>query len=210
MSRILLIGYNPPQFVKNAKIEAAHYRTWQFLLPLLDDGHVVCLCAGADGEYISQPEIPESWMEQLVYQPVPFGKRGWVKKLQEAHDSFAPDCVVAVNFSHCLYATKLRTDRPIWMDIYGDVITIMQASCFRAGTNRGMSTSINFLHEVLRKGDVFSGCGKPQRHMLVGELGMSGRLNNLTFGYDFARVVLPGSPPGQQSRNWLSNDTLPR
>ena len=46
MSKVLVIGYNPPQIVPKVKIEAAHYRTWQFLQPLLDDGHEVCLCAG--------------------------------------------------------------------------------------------------------------------------------------------------------------------
>jgi glycosyltransferase involved in cell wall biosynthesis len=195
MTRILLIGYHPPQLMGSAKIEAAHYRTWQFLQPLLDDGHQVCLCAGAAGEAPPTFTMPGAWQDKLVYHYIPFGQPGWIAALQQAHDSFAPNCIVAVNFSHCLYATRLQSDRPIWMDIYGDMLTIMQASTFRAQSDRGLATTIGFMRQVLQRGDAFSGCGQPQQHMTVGELAMIGRLNRRTFGYEFTRVILPGSPP---------------
>jgi glycosyltransferase involved in cell wall biosynthesis len=195
MTKILLIGYNPPQIVPNAKIEAAHYRTWQFLQPLLDDGHEVCLCAGTRDEVAGADDVPPGWRAQLVYHPIAFGAGEWVKQLQAAHDAFAPQCVVAVNFSHCLYATKLRTDAPVWMDIYGDLLTITQAAAYRAQSDRGIETQIAFMREVLRRGDIFSGCGRSQCHMMVGELALAGRLNSRTFGYEFTRTILPGSPP---------------
>lgn len=196
MAKVQLVGYNPPQLVQNIKIEAAHYRTWQFLEPLLADGHEVALCSGARGEAKADVTIPAAWQSSLRYYPLDFGEGEWVQQLQQVHDTFAPDCVVAVNFSHCLYTTKLRTSLPIWMDIYGDMLTIMQAAAYRARSDRGMETSIAFLHDVLRKGDVFSGCGMPQQHMMVGELAMAGRLNYRTFAYPFVRTVPPGSPPG--------------
>lgn len=203
MSKILLIGYHPPQLVQNVKIEAAHYRTWQFLAPLVEDGHKICLCAGARGETGDAQLMPCDWQAQLIYQPVSFGQMGWVTQLQRIHDEFQPDCIVAINFSHCLYATKLRTHCPIWMDIYGDMLTIMQAVAFRARSDRGLDTSIGFMREVALKGDVFSGCGLPQQHMMVGELAMVGRLNQSTFGYEFVRTVPPGSPPDRPA-------TIPR
>lgn len=195
MTKVLLIGYNPPQIVPDVKIEAAHYRTWQFLEPLLEDGHQICLCAGTRRESARAENVPPAWRERLQYCPIPFGSGDWVKQMQAAHDAFQPDCVVAVNFSHCLYATKLKTDAPIWMEIYGDMLTIMQASYYRKRSDRGLDTQIAFMAEVLRKGDVFSGCGRAQCHMLVGELAMVGRLNQHTFGYEFTREILPGSPP---------------
>lgn len=195
MSKILLIGYNPPALAGKIKIEAAHYRTWQFLEPLLNVGHHVCLCADGLGEDVHLSTLPRAWAENLVYTTVPFGQRGWVRKLQKAHDTFDPDCVVAVNFSHCLYATKLQTEKPIWMDIYGDMLTIAQAAYYRSRSDRGLATSIAFMRRVLQTGDVFSVCGIPQQHMLIGELAMAGRLNHRTFGYEFAHVVLPGTPP---------------
>ncbi len=201
MSKIMLIGYNPPALEKNTKIEAAHYRTWQFLDPLLEDGHQLCLCANtmlstqpADDEH--PPELPSEWGTQLTYRPIALHqKRSWVRDLQKIHDEFQPDCIVAVNFDCCLAATKLQTDRPIWMDIYGDYMTIVQAACYRAGRDRGISTSVAFFRQVLQTGDVFSGCGTPQKHMLAGELAFSGRLNSETFGYEYTQVILPGSSP---------------
>ncbi len=199
MTKVLLIGYNPPQIVPNVKIEAAHYRTWQFLQPLLDDGHAVCLCAGTRDEVARVEDVPAPWCNQFQFCPISFGAGDWPRQLQAAHDAFQPDCVVAVNFSHCLYATRLQTSAPIWMEIYGDMLTIMQSYFYRKQSDRGLDTQITFLREVLRKGDIFSGCGRPQCHMLVGELAMAGRLNRWTFGYEFTRVILPGSPPAPNS-----------
>ncbi len=199
MTKILLIGYNPPQIVPKAKIEAAHYRTWQFLQPLLDDEHAVALCAGTRDETAGAGDVPAAWRAHLDYHPIAFGAGEWVKQLQAVHDALAPQCVVAVNFSHCLYATKLKTSAPIWMDIYGDLLTITQAAAFRAQSDRGIETQISFMREVLRKGDIFSGCGRAQCHMLVGELAMAGRLNSRTFGYEFTRAILPGSPPNERA-----------
>jgi glycosyltransferase involved in cell wall biosynthesis len=213
MRKILLLGYPPPPMVGDVKIEAAHYRTWQFLQPLLADGHQVCLCAGVAGEAAPDITMPAAWEKQLSYHYISFGQGGWQAALQQIHDTLAPDCIVAVNFSHCLYATRLKTDKPIWMDIYGDMLTILQAAAFRAQSDRGLITTAGFMRQVLRRGDVFSGCGQPQAHLTVGELAMSGRLNRHTFGYEFTRVILPGSPPrsempaaGNQSpdRAWLA------
>ncbi len=195
MSKILLLGYDPPPLKGNAKIEAAHYRTWQFLQPLLADGHIVCLCTRREEREALRPSIPEEWSGGLVYHSLAFDQVGWTRQLQRIHDAFEPDCIVAVNLDACLYSTKIRTDKPIWMDIYGDGLTIMQAACFRAQSDRGLTTSIVLLREVLRTGDRFSGCSETQGHALVGELAMAGRLNRHTFGYDFAQVILPGALP---------------
>ena len=197
MSRILLIGNKPPQFDATARVEAAHYRTWQFLQPLLEDGHAVCLCVedAAPSPNGSGPQqASEPWRERLSYHPIAFNRAGWISRLQRIHDAFAPDVVVAVNFAPCLYATRLRTTRPVWMDIYGDYLTIMQLAAYRRQSNRGLPTSIAFMQQVLQRGDVFSACGAPQAHMTVGELAMAGRLNWRTTGYEFVRIVLPGAP----------------
>jgi glycosyltransferase involved in cell wall biosynthesis len=153
------------------------------------------LCAGTKREAARAEDVPAAWRERLHYHPIAFGANGWARQLQAAHDAFQPDCVVAVNFSHCLYATKLQTSAPIWMEIYGDMLTIMQAFYHRNQSDRGLDTQVAFMAEVLRKGDIFSGCGPAQCHMLVGELAMVGRLNRRTFGYEFTRAILPGSPP---------------
>ena len=195
MTKILLIGFNPPQLIRDIKIEAAHYRTWQFLQGLLDDGHEIYLCAGARGEPIQRVSLPPEWAGQVQYRAIPFGRQGWAAQLQAVHDAFQPDCIVAVNYFQCLYATRLKTDKPIWMDLYGEIFTLIQAANFRTQTDRGLQTTIDFVRRILVTGDAFSGCSLPQQHALVGELGMAGRLNRHTFGFEFTHTVLPGAPP---------------
>jgi glycosyltransferase involved in cell wall biosynthesis len=196
MSKILVIAHPPPPLTDQSKIEAAHYRAWQFIHPILEQGHQVHLCTPpANVASTSNAALPEAWREALTWSIIPFHTLTWINKLQRIHDSQNPDCIIAINFDCCLYATKLKTQKPIWMDIYGDYLTIMQSSCNSAGSNRGMNTSINQMKDVLKKGDVFSVCGSPQAYALVGEIAMAGRLIRQTFGYEFTRVILPGSPP---------------
>jgi glycosyltransferase involved in cell wall biosynthesis len=199
MSKILFVSYRPPQLMADEKIEAAHYRAWQFIEPLVNDGHHIQLCAGVKGEAGMDTPLPPAWAKHITYTRIPFGQHGWLPALQSAHDVLQPDCIVAVNFSHCLYASRLRSEKPIWMDIYGDMLTIMQASFYRAGSNRGLHTSIAFARDVLAAGDVFSVCGTPQQHMTVGQLSIAGRLTRQTFGYPFVQVVLPGAPAPKAS-----------
>jgi len=204
MSKILLMGHKPPQLMGQAKIEASHYRTWQFLEPLLADGHQICLCA--NGTNSSHTALPKNWGKQLTCHVLPLNRQmGWIRQAQKIHDSFQPDCIVAVNFDCCLSATRLRTDKPIWMDIYGDHLTIMQVARYRAGSDRGIPTGIKLFQPVLKRGDRYSACGTPQAHALVGELGMAGRLNSRTFGYQFTYVILPGAPPTNQSYEPAAN-----
>ena len=205
MSRILLLGHSPPQFKPDTKIEAAHFRTWQFLQPLVDDGHLIRLCSADFTGNENGTSIPDLWAEQLTCSAIPTGQYGWWRTLQKVHDSFEPDCILAVAFRHSLLATKLRSPHPIWMDLYGDELTILQAASYRAGSNRGISTTIGFLEQVLRTGDAFSVCAGPQEHVLVGELAMIGRLNRATFGFDFVHKVLPGSPPNVVSQDQRRN-----
>lgn len=195
MTTLLLIGHSPPPLLRATKVEAAHYRTWQFLQPLLDDGHAVTLCALAPSDTAIAPEGLAHLGPRLRVVPLDLGVRGWPTQMQRLHDEVAPACIVAVNFDAALAATKLQSDRPRWMDIYGDYLTIVQAACYRANSDRGMATSIGFVRQVLQAGDIFSVCGTPQAHALVGQLAMAGRLNQRSFGYDFTRVVLPGAPP---------------
>ena len=195
MSKVLLIGCNPPPLESESKIEAANHRTWQFLEALVLDGHRICFCASGAQPGSSARTLPPSWKD-VQYRPFPPQHRlGWEQKLQQVHDDFNPDCIVAVNFDSALTATKLRTKSPVWMDVYGDYLTIVQAARYRAGSDRGVCTSVALMRKVLEHGDIYSVCGQPQANMMVGELAMAGRLNSRSFGYEFTRVILPGCNP---------------
>lgn len=189
--KVLVVGYNPPPFQPGSKLEAANYRTWQFIQPLLEDGHELALCVDARNPHPDADLLPAG----LTWYAVPVDTVGWMPRLQAVHDQFVPDCIVAVDFYPTLWATRLNTTRPIWMDFYGDPLTISQVARYRAGSDQGIGTAIALMRYPLLRGDVFSVCGASQGHMLVGELAMCGRLNSRTLGYDFTRIIYPGAPP---------------
>jgi glycosyltransferase involved in cell wall biosynthesis len=196
------MGYNPPPLAGRSKIAAGHYRTWQFLDPLLSDGHTICLCAKSDttGASLAHSHWPAAQSTQLTHHAISFGDEvGWSNQLQTVHDAFGPACVVAVGFDIARYATQLRTHQPLWIDISGDPLTIVQADGYQAASDRELAATIAMMRGVLKKGDVFSVCSLPQQHVLVGELAMAVRLNWRTFGYQFVRVVLPSAWPSTRS-----------
>lgn len=191
MSRVLVVGFPPPPYQPNSKVEAAHYRTWQYIQPLLEAGHSVGLCV----PHTSERPAPDVLPKNLQWFEVPYDVVGWPKVLQAAHDRFDPACVLGVDFYPSLYATRLKTSRPMWLDLYGDPLTISQVARYRRGTDQGIGTAIALMMQVLQRGDMFGACGLPQQQALVGELAMAGRLNSRTFGYNLVDVIYPGAPP---------------
>jgi glycosyltransferase involved in cell wall biosynthesis len=190
MGRIFVMGYDLPS-VLNVPGEARHYRTSQFVEPLLADGHQVFLLASS-GE--SRPVDDHGLGDDLIYLRADLRRRGWMGRVRKLQEEFRPDGVLAVTFLNSLRAARLDGARPTWMDVYGDRLAesqVWQAARRTARTHRG---SISHTREVLASGDVYSTCGSPQKFAAVGQLGMIGRLNQHTFGYEFVYPILPGAP----------------
>jgi glycosyltransferase involved in cell wall biosynthesis len=193
MARVLVVGWELPERSPNAKLEAANYRTWQLVEPLRREGHQIHLAAGRIGaDFPAEPLGTES-ADSIAYTPIRFSQPFWMRELQRLHDAFRPDCVVGVTFLGALRASRLRTTAPMWFDIYGDQLAEMQAKAFRTQSDRGIATQIEFQHQILTAGDAFSACSGAQRHALIGQLSMVGRLNAATFGFEFAHVIPPGA-----------------
>jgi glycosyltransferase involved in cell wall biosynthesis len=208
MSRILVLGYELPTLAEGA-VEARSYRTWQFVEPLLADDHQVCLVInGQSGRFdATHPLGP-----LLSYHQVAMQRPGWPSRLNRLHDQFKPDGVLAVMFNNCLRVTRLVTERPIWMDIYGDKLAEAQIGSYFRQSSRGFRNMFRYLREVLTQGDVYSTCSTPQKYSLVGQLGMVSRLNRHTLGYEFVYPVLPGAPACPRDTNsgpTLRGDLVP-
>lgn len=202
MGNILVIGHRPPDAETTGRIEAHNMRTAQLLDALVGAGHAVTLAA-YNAPHLALSKAPSAFPGLRAVHSLPFRRaRGWVAELQRIHDAADPECVVAINFDAALAATKLRTGRPMWMDLFGDQLTILQASRHRSRTNRGLITGIRFMTDVLRRGDVFSGCSRAQADALLGQLGMAARLNADTMDYPFVRIVRPSplriAPPASR------------
>lgn len=187
MSRIIVLGYELPS-VSSTAIEARSIRTGQLVSGLLSDEHEISLVVSHSND---KEEVSHGLGKNLKYHRMNFHKLGWPRRLKQIIKDFSPDGVLAVMFYNCLRTIKLGTEHPIWMDIYGDRLAETQIAEVAQGSNRGHRTTIQYMHQILQKGDVFSTCSLPQKYALIGQLGMASRLNRHNAGYDLVHSILP-------------------
>lgn len=192
MSRLLVVGWELPEFTPDQRMEAANYRTWQLTEGLRKDGHEVCLVAGRIGsEFTETP--PRCRSERLAYNPIQFNSPTWIRRLQTICEEFDPDGIVGVTVHGSLRATRVKSRAPLWLDIYGDPLAEMQAKAGQVRSDRGIVTGLRFFRQLLRVGDAYSTCSQPQRFALIGQLATEGRLNRATLGYNLVHVLPPGA-----------------
>jgi glycosyltransferase involved in cell wall biosynthesis len=189
MSRILVMGYELPGLAEGT-IEARSYRAWQFVQPLLENGHDLCYIASTPADQLN---VSHSLGTRLMYHRLNLRRRGWLSRLNSIAAGFDPHATLAVMFNNGLRATRLKIKRPLWIDIYGDRITENQIASHTSNSDRGIRISYEYLDHILRGADKYSACSTPQKFALVGQLSTAGRLNRHTMGYEFVHAVLPGA-----------------
>lgn len=192
MSRILVVGWELPQFAPEMRMEAANFRTAQFIQALSGDGHELCLAAGRIGQDFPGERSPTQ-KHGILYVPLRFSNPRWIRRLHSLYRDFHPDAIVGVTFQGSLRATRLRNLAPLWLDIYGDPIAEIQAFASQHQSDRGIATGLRFLQKVLHDGDVYSTCSTPQRYALIGQLSTVGRLNRSTFGSELVYAIPPAA-----------------
>ncbi|MGB3976495.1 MAG: glycosyltransferase [bacterium] len=192
MKRILLLGLSPLPTVNDRFTLAPGKRTWQFASPLLEKGHRICLVCSrhlAAKQSKDREKIEAEEHGNLIYYDVTqdlFENKTW---LQQIHDNFKPDCIVGATVYPSYIATKLRTDRPIWADLFGHIMAEAQTKSQVFKDNYYLSQLWNQEKTILDRADIFSVVAKPQSYATIGELGTRFRLNRATTGYQFTHVI---------------------
>jgi glycosyltransferase involved in cell wall biosynthesis len=184
------MGYELPA-LSESTIEARSYRTWQFVQPLLENGHDLCFIASTSTR---QMKVLHPFGSSFVYHRLNLRQGGWLSQLNSITSDFKPDATLAVMFNNGLRATRLKHKKPLWIDIYGDRITENQIAAHTSGSDRGIQISYEYLNLILRHGDKYSTCSTPQKFAMVGQLSTAYRLNRHTMGYEFVHAILPGAP----------------
>jgi len=186
MSKVLGFGARPLPTENEIVHHGPGIRTWQFLKPLLDDGHKVCLICLQTSGTNQQVENNHS---NLSYYSLSEAEFRAVSNIQKLHDSFDPDCIFSISsFSPSYAAVQLQTDRPIWFD-RGDLMAEAQLKASVENNDDYLYYFWKLEGLVLNRGDVFSTVSAPQRFALIGRLGSIGRLNKYTTGYEFIKVI---------------------
>ncbi len=203
---------SPLPFENDRKVYGTGIRTWQFLEPLIRNGHKICAC-----NYAIPSAYPEDfksmYQENFIYE----GSNGISYKfdynilkkddfenidiLKEIFFKFEPECIIGCSFYPSFIAAKLISFAgpqlkaiPFWADLFGHVMAEAQARAFMDDDDGCLFHYWHSEYSTIITADIFSSVSDRQAYALVGELGAAGRLNKYTSGYDFVNTIPCGMP----------------
>jgi glycosyltransferase involved in cell wall biosynthesis len=182
--RVLLVGFGPgPDEPDARQLSFPGHRTAQFAAELERSG-----C--------------ELQVVRLDEESGRANPTGLVQEVQRVHDEWEPDVVVSAGGFHAARAVSyLRTDRPRWLDLPGDLAAEAQVRAARAGHDGPIAEFLHVLRQALCVGDHFSVVGPSQRLAVLGQLGIIGRLRGDGLGEETLSILPirclgpPSAPP---------------
>ena len=184
--RVLLVGVRPlPDEDAAVALSFPGHRTHQFwaalqsagceVLSILLDEDPTCPPVAASGSGVVRVLAPEAF------------RAG--RELQRLHDEARPDLVVSAGGYHAARVVAgLTTDRPRYIDLAGDLAAEGQVRAAQAGDGV-LADYLSVLSRALHAGDRFSVVGPSQRLLVLGQLGLSGRLAAEAMGQSPVDVV---------------------
>lgn len=192
MSRILLFGMCPLPFENESHTLGPGKRTWQFASSLQKQGHNICMVCSrhlAAYAHTTLPPIVATEYDSMVYYSLDQTHFEDAKWLQGVHNNFKPDCIVSATVYPSSIATSLKSDLPIWADLFGHLMAEAQTKALVFNDNYYLNQMWKLEQTVLDRADVFSVVSTPQSFATIGELGTRGRLSKSTTGYQFVHTI---------------------
>lgn len=211
MSKIFILGMSPLPFENDRKVYGTGIRTWQFILPLLEKGHEICVCSYAIPSAY-QDDFESKFQKDFTCGGSQQGRQNFEYNLLKKDDfedigliseilkRFKPDCMIGSTFYPSSVASKLldtlkAKNIPFWADLFGHVMAEAQARAYIDGDDSCLFHYWNNEYGIISGADIFSCVSSRQEYALIGELGAIGRLNKHTSGYNFTDVIPCGLPP---------------
>ncbi|MBX3082722.1 MAG: glycosyltransferase [Anaerolineae bacterium] len=212
MTRIVVLGFAPLP-IENLRMSGPSLRTWHFVSMMLNAGHEVCLIAnrGLDIYPADLPDIVSQQKDRLLYHNVSNSQWHSPAGLVPLVQSFAPDCAVGVTTSSTAAAVPLIGTLPLWGDLYGSIMAEAQMKAQVYGDDSYLAHFWSLEQAAIERADRFSAVSERQQWALIGELGMIGRLNQYTAGYDFATTIpiASESTPYTSTRKVVRGSVVP-
>ena len=173
MKKILLLGMSPLPTENEICTLGPGKRTWQFTKALLAEGHrVVLICSRHLAAYKSKnlmPIIAEEH-DNLIYYSIEQSVFESVTWIQQIHDRFEPDCIVGATVFPTSIAVQLRTNLPIWGDLFGHLMAEAQTKSFVFNDDYYILKMWEFEERVLDRADAFSVVSTPRLMQPSGNL----------------------------------------
>lgn len=190
MSRVILFGFGPLPH-EHLRMSGPGLRSWHFSKVLLDAGHHVCLIA--DRIYGSYPDaqLPLHTHRDARWTYHSVADTLWhnPSALKPLVAAFKADCAIGITTTASAVAADLVGDLPLWCDLYGSIMAEAQLKALVYGDDSHLSHFFAFERKAIERGDIFSSVSDRQGWSLIGELGLWGRLNQWTAGYEFVSTL---------------------
>ncbi|PJF34885.1 MAG: hypothetical protein CUN49_13385 [Candidatus Thermofonsia Clade 1 bacterium] len=103
--------------------------------------------------------------------------------------AFKPECAIGVTTPTATVAAANIGDLPLWCDLYGSIMAEAQLKALLYADDRYLGYFWNFERQAIERADKFSAVSERQQWSVVGELGIWGRLNQWTSGYQFVTTI---------------------
>jgi glycosyltransferase involved in cell wall biosynthesis len=117
---------------------------------------------------VDDPELPRLWHMEVGFS-----------------------CVIALTDPMARLAIDARLPVPLLVDYYGDPIAERQMQGMRAGSDEALLHGFQAILPALLGADRFSVCCPAQRHALLGQMSLVGRLNRFVAGAEPIDIVRP-------------------
>ncbi len=198
--RVLVLGCSPLPFENQRMNYAPGTRTWQLARPLAAAGHAVCVaCSRIPGAYDDGlPEVAKLERAGAVVYTLERDVFEAERVLPGLLAAFSPEVLVGASALPSRRAVELAGEAPVWVDLFGDPMAEAQAKAAIGGDRdvddvsaplRGDMAYYYLMSSLLARGDAFAAVSERQRHAVIGQLGLFGRLNRATVGLELVHTV---------------------
>jgi glycosyltransferase involved in cell wall biosynthesis len=188
--RVLVFGFGPLPG-EGLRVMAPGLRTWHILSALRTANHDIYVLA--DRIYGSYPEnipnIVTTPMDGWTYMSIADSYWHDYSALRKLVSDLQADCAVAVTTPATSVAAEVVGELPLWGDLYGSIMAEAQTKALTYADDSFLRHFWQQERKAIERCDIFSTVSERQKWSLIGELGMWGRLNQWTSGYDFATTI---------------------
>jgi len=118
MSKIFILGMSPLPFENDRKVYGTGIRTWQFILPLLEKDHKICVCTYAIPSAYTD-DFESRYVKDFIYSRDSKDKQSFeynilkkddfenIELISKIFTGFRPDCIIGCTFYPSYIASKL-------------------------------------------------------------------------------------------------------
>jgi glycosyltransferase involved in cell wall biosynthesis len=194
MSNVLVLGVGPLPIDRTERLHAPGIRVWHLATVLQRHHHNVVVGIIEFGDFQDNPQaafLPrqESAGERLSVCRFKYHSRFTVEGLATLHQRCKFDCVVSTTDIMNDVAARLPVRVPLWLDYLGDPLAERQLQAATYDNDASLLDLWRVMLMALLHGDRFSVASTPQKYALIAQLGLAGRLNQVTAGIDLVSVI---------------------